>query len=106
MKENYAPTCLRKRPNIRYMAISAHEVAFPVASLGILATLMPWVVAALMSTPLAKGNKWTNQHKTDNTQFDKVNTPTDKIVNVSKYKTHKLLIKTITNLPAQLHTAL
>lgn len=36
---------------MRYMAISAHEAAFPVAPPGILATLMPCSVAALMSTP-------------------------------------------------------
>lgn len=46
------PTCLRRRPKMRYMAISAQEAAFPVAPPGILATLMPCFVAALMSTPL------------------------------------------------------
>lgn len=39
-------TCLRRRPSIRYMAISAHEAAFPVLALGILATFIPCVVAA------------------------------------------------------------
>ena len=47
-------TCLRRRPNIRYIAISAHEAEFPVASLGILATLIPCFVAASISTPWRK----------------------------------------------------
>jgi hypothetical protein len=36
------------------MAISAHDAAFPVASPGILATLIPYFVAASISTPSCK----------------------------------------------------
>jgi len=39
------------------MAISAHAVEFPVAPLGILATLIPCFVAASISTPKRKINK-------------------------------------------------
>lgn len=48
------PTCFRRRPNIRYIAISAHDAAFPVTSPGILATLIPQFVAASISTPSYK----------------------------------------------------
>lgn len=44
-------TCFLRRPSIRYMVNSAHDAAFPVTSPGILATLMPHLVAALISTP-------------------------------------------------------
>ncbi len=36
---------------MRYMECSAHERAFPVPALGILATLIPARVAASISTP-------------------------------------------------------
>lgn len=39
------------------MAISAHESAFPVPPAGILATLIPFFEAELMSTPLFKNSK-------------------------------------------------
>lgn len=45
------------------MAISAHEAEFPVASLGILATLIPCFVAASISTPSRKVTKIYNEQK-------------------------------------------
>lgn len=49
--DKFSFTCLRRSPKIRYIAISAHDIAFPVTPLGILATLIPNFVAASMSTP-------------------------------------------------------
>lgn len=57
---------MRRSPKVRYIAISAHDIAFPVTPLGILATLIPNFVAASMSTPsIMKFNKYiSNKNQT------------------------------------------